>query len=216
MTTTDRCAALFFSAIGGWAIAVASPSVASAQTREDLVASARSAARHGDYEEAVRGYAQARAVGAGGLDTELALASWQAGQDGFALDVLAGSTEEEAPLLAHAIRAELDPALVLTLAPSTRRDIGAQLTDAAIAFDASQVLMWTSALGTTAAVLSFAWPETCQGACDETKLHVAGALGLGALTTLAAGLTLAIVGHVGRASAVSPLRADARGVALVF
>ncbi len=215
----ERLALGCLAVLGVAGVGLATPDLASAQgaTRAELVASARSAASRGAYEDAVRGYSQARASGGSGLDVELALASWQAGQDGFALDVLAQSREDEAPLLAHAMRADLDPALVLTLRPDTRRDLIAQLAIAQAELDASQGLVWASALAATGTMLAFLWPTgACQGACDDVRLHTAGALGLVSLSTLAAGLTLAIAGRVTRAGAASPLRADARGVSLVF
>jgi hypothetical protein len=191
----------------------ASSPAAQAPATEPLLAEAREAAGQGHYEEAARAYALARAAGREGLDTELALASWQAGHDGEALDVLRRSDEDEAALLAHAIRRSLDPALVLAFDHESRARILADVADAQRALDASQVLLWISALASTASVLALVWPEApCDGGCAPGRHDAAAGLGIASLGTLAIGLTLVIVGQAQRTSAESPLRVDASGL----
>lgn len=176
----------------------------------------RAAASDGDYETAARELAMARTAGAGGVDVEVALATWRAGQDGAALEVLALSPEPEAPLLAHAMRRGLEPALALTLSSTTRHDVAAALAIADAELAAAQVLAWSAAIGGTASLVTLLWPDGCQSPCDATRYEVAAGLGFGSIATLAASLTLAIVGVVQREDAESPLRVDAGGLSARF
>ena len=196
----------------GSVVGVAAPAAAQTPAAEAFLTEAREAAAQGHYEEAARAFALARAAGREGIDTELALASWQAGHDGEALDVLRRSDEDEAALLAHAIQRSLDPALVLAFDHESRARILADVGDAQRALDASQAFLWISALSSTASVLALVWPEApCEGGCGP-RLDAAAGLGIASLGTLAIGLTLVIVGQAQRASAESPLRADASGL----
>jgi hypothetical protein len=157
----------------------------------------------------------ARAGGAG-VDVEVALASWQAGHDGAALEILVLSPEPEAPLLAHAMRCGLEPALALTLSPTMRHDVAAALAVADAALVAAQVLGWSAAIGGAASLVTLFLPDGCQSHCDATGNDVATGIGFGAIATLAASLTLAVVGVVQREGAESPLRVDASGLSVRF
>jgi len=176
----------------------------------------RAAASDGDYDTAARELAMARVAGAGGVDLEVALASWRAGQDGAALEILASSPEPEAPLLAHAMRRGLDPARALTLSSTTRHDVAAALAIADTELVAAQVLGWSAAIGGTASLVTLLFPDSCQSHCDATRYDVAAGLGLGSIATLVGSLTLAIVGVVQRESAESALRVDASGLSVRF
>jgi hypothetical protein len=176
----------------------------------------RAAASDGDYELAARELAMARANGAEGVDVEVALASWRAGQDGAALEVLALSPEPEAPLLAYAMRRGLEPALALMLSPTARHDVSSALAVADAELVAAQVLGWSAAIGGTASLVTLIWPDGCQSRCDPTRYDVAAGLGFGSIATLAASLTLAIFGVVQREEAESPLRLDASGPSVRF
>jgi len=187
-----------------------------------LVRAGREAARRGDYEQATESLARARELSPepSSLEIELALSAWQAGQDGRAVEVLEGSSSEEAPLLSEALRLREDPTLVLAQSPADRRLARAELDLTHTELEVASGFYWSSALGGTASflvpVVSAGVGGDCSSSCQADRTYTAVGLATASLAFLVGGIALSIDGAMRRDRWRTQLRAGADGLAWVF